>query len=381
MTRPEPKGWCPGAHHPMQSGDGLIVRVRPNHARLSAKQALGLSRAAQHFGNGMIDLTSRGNLQIRGVKQTAYDGLMQALKGLTLLDADPAIEARRNILVTPDWTAQDGTVALAQALTQRLGDLPVLPTKFGFSVDSGEAPLLTQASADIRIERSPDGQLLVRADGAPAGRPVTPKTAIEAVLELAHWFADTRKDHPVRMAKLLETNALPDSWTQQVPAITRAALTPGAHPLGYVFGALFGQIDAASLAQLITGSGTSGLRLTPWRLFLAESLKRGGWQGFIDRADAPELNVSACPGLRQCSTASIDTRPLARDLAGLTVASVHVSGCSKGCALPRKAAFTVIGREGKFDLVRDGCSWDQPEYFGLSKTEVLKLASETNDAL
>ena len=61
--------------------------------------------------------------------------------------------------------------------------------------------------------------------------------------------------------------------------------------------------------------------------------------------------------------------------------SVHVSGCSKGCALPGKAAFTVIGRDGKFDLVRDGCSWDQPEFFSLSKTQVLKLASETNDAL
>ena len=47
MTRPVAKGWCPGAYQPMQSGDGLIVRVRPRFARLNAKQALGLSQASQ----------------------------------------------------------------------------------------------------------------------------------------------------------------------------------------------------------------------------------------------------------------------------------------------------------------------------------------------
>ena len=30
------KGWCPGALRPMQSGDGLVVRVRPFGGRLEA---------------------------------------------------------------------------------------------------------------------------------------------------------------------------------------------------------------------------------------------------------------------------------------------------------------------------------------------------------
>ncbi len=29
MTGWEIKGWCPGALRPMQSGDGLVVRIRP----------------------------------------------------------------------------------------------------------------------------------------------------------------------------------------------------------------------------------------------------------------------------------------------------------------------------------------------------------------
>ena len=39
MNRFEIKGWCPSALRPMQSGDGLVVRVRPRGGRLSAEQA------------------------------------------------------------------------------------------------------------------------------------------------------------------------------------------------------------------------------------------------------------------------------------------------------------------------------------------------------
>ena len=52
------KGWCPGAYRPMMSGDGLVVRVRPVLARLTAEQVLGLCETATAFGSGLIDLTS-----------------------------------------------------------------------------------------------------------------------------------------------------------------------------------------------------------------------------------------------------------------------------------------------------------------------------------
>ena len=61
-TSPSVKGWCPGAHRPMMSGDGLVVRVRPFRAELSSDQAHGLCDLAERFGNGTLDLTSRANL-------------------------------------------------------------------------------------------------------------------------------------------------------------------------------------------------------------------------------------------------------------------------------------------------------------------------------
>ena len=82
MSAPEVKGWCPGAYKPMQSGDGLVVRVRPMAAQISAAQATGLAQAAQAHGNGFIDLTNRANLQIRGVSTDSYPALMADLDSM-----------------------------------------------------------------------------------------------------------------------------------------------------------------------------------------------------------------------------------------------------------------------------------------------------------
>ena len=82
------QGWCPGALRPMLSGDGLVVRVRPRMARLSPAQVRGLAEAALRHGNGVIDLTARANLQLRGVRPEAHLALLDDLSELGLLDAD-----------------------------------------------------------------------------------------------------------------------------------------------------------------------------------------------------------------------------------------------------------------------------------------------------
>ncbi|MEC7256728.1 MAG: hypothetical protein VXW58_02815, partial [Pseudomonadota bacterium] len=91
---PVVKGWCPGAHRPMMSGDGLIVRVRPRLGRLSRAQVLGLCEAAATHSGGIIDLTNRANLQLRGVAEDAHESLLAQLFALGLVDADPETEAR-----------------------------------------------------------------------------------------------------------------------------------------------------------------------------------------------------------------------------------------------------------------------------------------------
>ncbi|MCB1396553.1 MAG: cobalamin biosynthesis protein CobG, partial [Rhodobacteraceae bacterium] len=129
----EVKGWCPGAHRPMLSGDGYVVRVRPRLAHLGAGQAIGLCEAAERHGAGLIDVTNRANIQIRGVSETAWPALMEELGALNLLDADADTETRRNIVVAPTWQERDDTEWLALELIARLMELPALPPKMGFA--------------------------------------------------------------------------------------------------------------------------------------------------------------------------------------------------------------------------------------------------------
>jgi len=62
----------------------------------------------------------------------------------------------------------------------------------------------------------------------------------------------------------------------------------------------------------------------------------------------------------------VETRTLARALAGRVNGDLHVSGCEKGCARPRKADVTLVGRDGGFDLVRGGKPGDVPARRGLT---------------
>lgn len=368
MTRPAAEGWCPGAYRPMMSGDGLIVRVRPRLGRMTAAQVAGLCDLARHYGSGLIDLTSRANLQLRGVQEAAHEAVLSGLADLGLLDATPVIEARRNILLTPLWHPGDAAPRIAEALTARLGVLPDLPAKFGFAIDIGPERVLATAPADIRVERGADRRLILRADGARAGRAVPVDGVVDGVIALARWFAAHRGDHR-RMAGAAP--ALPGEWTTDTTAAPTRCLAPGPTPLGPMLGAPFGQIDAKDLETAVTQSGAAAIRLAPGRLFLLEGATAPPPDApFVTAPGDPLLSVDACPGAPACPAASVETRALARALAG-RLPGLHVSGCAKGCAHPGAAAITLVGREGRFDLVRNGRAWDRPERRDLAPDTII----------
>lgn len=367
---PTVKGWCPGVHRPMMSGDGLVVRVRPRLARLTRRQVEGLCDLAGCHGNGFIDLTNRANLQIRGVSEAGHDAVLRGLATLHLLDSDPAMEGRRNILTAPFWTPGDLTARLTDALLVALPDLPDLPAKVGFAVDTGPQPLLGAASADFRFERGASG-LILRADGCALGRPVTEATAIPALTELARWFDHHRTPARRRMAQVTATTALPAGWAVAAPLAQALAPAPGPHPLGALLGAAFGQIDAAALAKIMQTSGAVALRVTPWRLFLLEGAEMPAEGPFITTPGDPLLATDACPGAPFCPSASVETRNLARQLAERMGGNLHVSGCAKGCAGARPAARVFVGREGRFDIVENGLAGDTPHQTGITRDDII----------
>ena len=377
MNRIAIKGWCPSAHHPMQSGDGLIVRIRPRGGRLSAAQALAIANLAARHGNGLIDLSGRANFQLRGVRAENHGPLLAELAGLELVDADADVEAQRNILVTPFWREGDDTRAIVAELGHALGERRLgLPAKFGFAVDCGPERALALAPADIRFERGADGGVIVRADGALYGRSVPRTGAITLALELARWFLASggASDGRGRMAAHLRSGArLPDAVAGCVPpagALPRPS--PGVCAPGALVGLAFGQMQSATLKFL--AERAAGLRMTPWRMILVEGLRdMPQHDGLITRADDPLLRVTACTGAPGCEQAYAETRALAQALAPHIPADarLHVSGCAKGCAHPGPSAITLVATTDGFDLVRDGSARGAPVLRGLTPARIL----------
>ncbi|HCC96121.1 MAG TPA: hypothetical protein DEQ69_01800, partial [Rhodobacteraceae bacterium] len=109
MSRPEAQGWCPTAFHPMMSGDGMLLRVRPQFNRLSLEQALGLCGIAEQFGNGLIDFTSRAAVQIRGLTPASFTKALSALQSLSLVSQTASHEALRGVLLSQEWQENDLT--------------------------------------------------------------------------------------------------------------------------------------------------------------------------------------------------------------------------------------------------------------------------------
>jgi precorrin-3B synthase len=366
----------------MESGDGLIVRVRITGGIVPAATVAAIGQLARRHGNGLIDLSQRANLQIRGVRGDTLDRLTADLDALGLLDADPAAESVRNVIGPPmaglDPAAPVDGVALVRALEARLAgetDLHALPDKFGFVVDDGGAVPLDDVAGDIRLVGSSEGvHLAVGGDGASAAAVglVPADRAADAALALARAFLDLRVAHGARRMRALVADIGADAVREAAglpapgPAVPRGRQRPvlvGAAD-GYAgVAAPFGRFTADQVDVLAAAAGPQGVRLTPWRLVLLPGrdgrvLTGLSDAGLIVEADDPRRAVVACPGRPDCPSGAVDTRvaaaalaPLARGAGGIVL---HVSGCPKGCARPGPTAVTLTGRDGAFDLVVDG---------------------------
>jgi precorrin-3B synthase len=318
----EIKGWCPGVQRPMLSGDGLLVRVRPWGGGFTLDQAAGLADIAATLGNGHIDLTRRANLQIRGLDEKRLPALRDALERLGLLEAEEA----RNVMVDP--LAGPEVRALALALGRALPH--DLPAKFGCLVDGGGPLSIAGERADIALCVTTEG-VAVRIDG--------------------EWRGVTTLDRAVAAA-LGDTGLLTKMTITPVPGQRRLGR------LGRFTGVAvpFGRLEARQLRGLVERCGKAGaseIRLSPWRALYVDAAIED--TGLIVDDNDPLLRIEACPGAPSCSSASVDTRSAARQVAALGISgSIHVSGCAKGCARSAPADLVLVGSEGRYGVVRNG---------------------------
>jgi precorrin-3B synthase len=415
-SRPAPpyrKGWCPGTLRPMETGDGLLARVRAPRGRLTLDQAAALADAAVICGNGAIGISARANLHLRGLTERTLSDLHARLGKAALIDADPDVERLRNIVASPlDDLDPEALLDLGPslaALEDRLKEdkrLRRLPAKFSFVLDALGCLPLGEVDADIRFEASRDGKLavfLAGDDALAAQWPPGETGEIAARLGLAFLtLAGAGEAAPRRMRALVKQAGASAVYAKAgcEPRPTarsqrRAVLTDilGVREFGgaVVVGAAapFGEIDAVRFRALTERAhtlGASSLRLTPWRAFLITGLGQQGAESLVDMiaelgwivdADDPRLRVAACPGAPACahghSAVRADATDWAASLPKAEGVVLHVSGCAKGCAWPAASAATFTATAKGYDLILGGRAGDPPMRRGLSRAEVAQF--------
>jgi precorrin-3B synthase len=374
------RGHCPGVHDPMLSGDGWLVRIKPPAARLSAAAATALAAASLAGGNGIAQVTQRGNLQFRGFSRASAREFAAVAVAHGVAERDPRAERNRRVVASPL-----GSAALAHSVEASVAEFS-LADKFSVLLDDSPALRLENCPADVSIRVAGEQVRFGLAGATHVAFGTTPELlrTLEKILQV---FADL-SDGEGRMQTLLhdigETMFFAAAGLQPAAAPAPTQAGPIIGDLGEgIFGVAvaYGQIDArvlAALAAFCARHADGLLRTTPWRSFLltgvAEPDRLAAFAqdcGLITDREDVRLSITICPGRPACSSGLADTQMIADLLAASQIRFAHVSGCRKGCAHPRPSPITIVGESSGLSLIRDGCAADPAEASALSPDDIV----------
>jgi precorrin-3B synthase len=369
------RGACPGIAEPMPTGDGLLARLIPRQP-IALGDFFSLLDASIDCGNGVIEVTQRGSLQIRGLSTLSAPLFADTITSLGLGE-----EQGPPLLSAPLLGMTKGAADLHPLVTQLRTELSNNPRLTGLGpkvsvVLDGDPWLLDSVSADLRLVLESDGRLQISIAGSAAdakylgwAEPDRAAAIAAFILEQIAGRGPTARARDFSTPQELSAlrSMLAAELTAQ-PAPARRAL---AEPLGIralacgrvVLGIAlpFGYAHAAVLQRLLMAAaryGASSVRPAPGRTLLMIGLPATASSdvaaaaaalGFIvDRNDVRRF-VIACAGAPACASAKLSTRQLAPAIADAAHALldgsilIHVSGCSKGCAHAGVAALTLVG--------------------------------------
>jgi precorrin-3B synthase len=405
----------------MATGDGLLVRVHPPGGVLAADQARLLAALAREGGNGHLDVTARGNIQIRGVSESAYPGLAARLDGAGLVEPDGGGPPRLT-LVSPlagrDPAERFDVPALAAAVEVQARGLPGLPPKAAVAIDGGGAMSLHGLAADLHL--APAGAAgsrdvalgLAAPDGPRWIGTVTPEQAPAALRAILSRFGAARQSGRTAARRIRDLDAALFADLAAAAGLGPIVAPPRAEPAlragtvrsgdqtAFLAALPFGRCEAAVLDRAAAwserfGCGEVRLSFTRGLLLpgiadsaipaLAAEVREAGL--IVDPAD-PRLQVIACVGAPACAAACAPTQAhaalLAEALRPLLArgAKVHVSGCAKGCAHPGPADLTLVGGRPAYAVLAGGAPADAtPHHLTLSEIMTRLAPIDSPDAL
>ncbi|MEI2301622.1 precorrin-3B synthase [Ensifer sp. MJa1] len=391
------RGACPSLAAPMQTGDGLLVRLRPDGDSLTIPKVIAIAAAAEAFGNGIIEITARGNLQLRGLREATVPALAQAIGDADITIAEGlAIEAPPLAGIDPDEIADPRPIATALRGAWQAHRPPLkLAPKLSVVVDGGGRFGLDAVVADIRLRAvsTDKGAVWSLSLGGTAARAMPVGTLdgdapVPAVISILEKLATLG---PTARGRDLDPVAIRD-FCRCEPAVERPATLaavhpiPGIHPLddaGVVLGLglAFAQVEASLLTAFLSQAqalGATAIRLAPGHAFfvlglshetaaVAQSLAAA--QGFRITEDDPRNAIATCAGSKGCASAWMETKGVAQRLVETAPAlldgslTVHLSGCAKGCARPKPSELTLVGAPSGYGLVVNGAANGLPSAY------------------
>lgn len=403
---------CPGLLRIAPALDGGICRIKLPCGRLTAMQATTIAAVAERYASGVIEITNRANLQLRGVAPATADKLIEDLLAAGLgPQGGSGGDDVRNLLVSPTLGIDvDAALNVEPLALQILGALQKqkcfhqLSPKFALSLDGGERAAMLEHPHDIWLSAIPGSDSLLAfglagcpplaPDAAPALAAVASEHVLPLVEAALQLFLELARPEQTRMRHLLNDISTVDFLRQLqrrvgFPLFTDAAIQQwrrdaaspyahiGIHPqrqagLRYVGAApVLGRIDVLQLrglVQLADEYGDAVLRFTPFQSVLLANIPAAAAVpvatamqslGFSCDAAAPLTRTIACTGSSGCARGAADTKSdalifaaaLASLLPGRTIPAVHLSGCERSCAAAHIAPFTLLAvAPGYYDV-------------------------------
>jgi precorrin-3B synthase len=325
-----------------QAADGALARIRLPGGMISAGQLAALAQASAAFGSATLELTARGNVQIRGIADAAAVAGAVAASGLL---PSATHERVRNIVASPltgrvggnadvrAWVSDlDASIRAEPALAQ-------LPGRFLFSLDDGRGDVSGLGSdAGVYVV---DDHAVVLLAGRDTGVQLATHDVVETLVGVAVRFAETR-ENAWRVSELADAAALlPGAELGDgFPAVTRPV------PLG-VLSARVAEYLAAIEAPLV---------VTPWRSLLVCDLDEAVADtalrvlaplGLVFDEHSPWLTVSACVGSPGCARSVADVRAdAAQSLNADSGAHRHFVGCERACGSPPTGEVLIATGDG-----------------------------------
>ncbi|GLK80552.1 precorrin-3B synthase [Methylopila turkensis] len=372
---------CPGVLHLAEMADGGLARVRAPGGRLSAAQARAIARLASRLGSGVMDLTNRANLQIRGLPLSAGAELGRALADLSLFVDGPA-DRRRNVLLDPlsgcDPAERADLTNLAQALDQGLVAAPWiggLSPKFAFALDGGGRAGVAAVASDVALLALGADTLAVAIAGRPLDLALSAGSAVAAALSIAEAAAAIGPDARARdldaaalsaalVGRGLATPAPAPDWPRALDPVFGVVASANGRAACVVPVAV-GRLAPAALslvADLSERYGRGELALAPWSAVVVPGVAEedapkvfaaAEAAGLPPVAVAERLAVVACAGAPACVRAREPAKALALALVAAATArpdalpprrrSLHISACPKGCAGAAASDLLLLG--------------------------------------